>query len=792
MPMAEVFPGLLLDFSLRSLAAGAVFGVVLAVFRVRNTALRYGMWRMALATMLLLPLGSMVIPAIPVLPSSLKPETPRIQPRSELMNGSIRKEPIGSPAPASLPPYQTAPAMGSGVSWTLITLGAYLLITGILLLRIVTGWLIIRRAVRQMDRIDDWRLSERACRVSETLGFMAFPEFRSGANVAVPVTLGWINPIILLPEGWKDWPVEKLDFVLAHELSHVHRGDYLTRVLSAINKSLYWFHPFSWWVDRQLAELSEHLSDDAALLACSGARERYAAILQDFTESLAHNSSRLRRGIAMALSVPGTRRIQRILDQERALNPMLNPRQKFVLRGLAIPVLILVAGAQTVERPVRPEVTQTQPAGPSVRRAPRIRPPMFGAAYVEALRNVLEIEPADVAQLEARLAGNPDDFAARLRLIAYHRRADRAALPESLGRRADLILWLVENRPDSEILSSGLAIVPAADLTPAQWQRGSQAWEKAMRERALDARVMWNAANFYRELDRNVHLATLEKAVALAPDNENYALPLGLLYASAILQGDAAVAGRARQRLDSTQNAFLLEPAVRLFQSEYNSSLMRGGENVAVGELARRYFERAKAIDPGLDEAWIFPKMDPKMAGIFAPGARPPDDGRAKFDLAAAQIRRLPPDAFPNVPATIRGTLRLRGCLIPQPAGNDQPRNVIQGEFLTKGQTSWAALCSIHGASSILVFRDPTDTKPGELARAEDKSYLQGLGSDTIGYSRAIQTVDGKYITTHYRAFGGPQPPPIDHQGIDDAFVGKASVTHYWHKGAWLGLQGAD
>jgi hypothetical protein len=44
----------------------------------------------------------------------------------------------------------------------------------------------------------------------------------------------------------------------------------------------------------------------------------------------------------------------------------------------------------------------------------------------------------------------------------------------------------------------------------------------------------------------------------------------------------------------------------------------------------------------------------------------------------------------------------------------------------------------------------------------------------------------------HYRAYGGPKPPNIDHQGIDDAFIEKASTTHYFHQGKWLKLTGAD
>jgi hypothetical protein len=44
----------------------------------------------------------------------------------------------------------------------------------------------------------------------------------------------------------------------------------------------------------------------------------------------------------------------------------------------------------------------------------------------------------------------------------------------------------------------------------------------------------------------------------------------------------------------------------------------------------------------------------------------------------------------------------------------------------------------------------------------------------------------------HYRGYGGPQPPPIDHHGIDDAFLEKASITWYFNNGKWLRLQGAD
>jgi hypothetical protein len=55
-----------------------------------------------------------------------------------------------------------------------------------------------------------------------------------------------------------------------------------------------------------------------------------------------------------------------------------------------------------------------------------------------------------------------------------------------------------------------------------------------------------------------------------------------------------------------------------------------------------------------------------------------------------------------------------------------------------------------------------------------------------------ISAASGEAILRYHMQYGGPKPPPIDHQGIEDSFVGKASVIFYYHKGTWLRLTGAD
>jgi len=120
------------------------------------------------------------------------------------------------------------------------------------------------------------------------------------------------------------------------------------------------------------------------------------------------------------------------------------------------------------------------------------------------------------------------------------------------------------------------------------------------------------------------------------------------------------------------------------------------------------------------------------------------------------------------------------------------PANVISGHFRTAAQTDWAVLCSVDRVSTILVYWEGGTDSVAELGSAPDKAYLQGVGGGRIGFSRAIAVVDGRFIRQRFEEFGGPEPPPLDHEGINDAFVEKASGVWYWYQGKWLRLTGAD
>lgn len=161
------------------------------------------------------------------------------------------------------------------------------------------------------------------------------------------------------------------------------------------------------------------------------------------------------------------------------------------------------------------------------------------------------------------------------------------------------------------------------------------------------------------------------------------------------------------------------------------------------------------------------------------------------WDDADLAVRRLDPAAFRELPAAIVTDLKQRGCTVPQAAELKTPHNAIRGEFAKRGQQDWAVLCSRNRSSSVLIFWGNKTSCPSEILSSKDKNSLQTLVGE-IGYSRVIRAVGEGFIMTSFKEFGGPTPPPITHQGVEDAFVGKASSVHYCNNGEWVRLQGAN
>src|SRR5216110_1889169 len=104
----------------------------------------------------------------------------------------------------------------------------------------------------------------------------------ASALIAVPAVIGWWRRVILIPvsvlTGGGLTPLQ-LDALLAHELAHVRRHDYLVNLLQSVIETLLFYHPAVWWVSSRVRQEREHCCDDLAVAACGDAHFYAAALL---------------------------------------------------------------------------------------------------------------------------------------------------------------------------------------------------------------------------------------------------------------------------------------------------------------------------------------------------------------------------------------------------------------------------------------------------------------------------------------------------------------------------------
>jgi bla regulator protein blaR1 len=323
----------LIDSAIRSTVLALAAGAILSLCRVRDAGIRLVVWTVVLYGVLLLPFLGTVLPpvAIPVIaPARVASVT--------TFPTTVHRDAGALPAASML--------QKPSLNWGRIAGYAYIAIAGLLLVRFGFGLFLTRRVRRHCRPLEDQRLLGVLSEQATAAGLRKTPALMEFPALAVPITTGWLRPRIILPATWREWDESKLGLVLAHELSHVRRGDYATLLLASLNRCMFWFSPLSWWLDRQLRELAELVSDDSALRTTSD-RTHYAEVLLGFFEAMRNHGGRVRwQGVSMARSGNANRRIDRILAANRKLSASARWQVLLGAAVLVTPLLYLAASAQ--------------------------------------------------------------------------------------------------------------------------------------------------------------------------------------------------------------------------------------------------------------------------------------------------------------------------------------------------------------------------------------------------------------------------------------------------------------
>jgi beta-lactamase regulating signal transducer with metallopeptidase domain len=204
--------------------------------------------------------------------------------------------------------------------------------------RLTAGWAVAVRLRSAGSRPAPPEWQETLDRLIARLGVSRPVRLLVSPLVEVPIVVGWLRPIVLAPVGiLAGLPSDQVEALLAHELAHIARHDYLVNVFQGIVEAVLFYHPVVWWISAQIRAERELCCDDLAVKA-SGDALTYA-------RALAELESQRPVHVQAALAATGGSlrdRIRRLLDPSPAASHIL-PRPAI---GIALAVL-LVAGAGT-------------------------------------------------------------------------------------------------------------------------------------------------------------------------------------------------------------------------------------------------------------------------------------------------------------------------------------------------------------------------------------------------------------------------------------------------------------
>ncbi len=147
-----------------------------------------------------------------------------------------------------------------------MVVGFWLLGVALLVGRMVAGWWCVRDLQRSAIVAAPSPWQPAAERIAARLGLGRAVRVVESVAVDVPVVLGWLQPAILLPvAALAHLTPSQVEAILAHELAHVRRHDYLVNLLQTIAETLLFYQPGVWWVSARIRAEREHCCDEVAV-----------------------------------------------------------------------------------------------------------------------------------------------------------------------------------------------------------------------------------------------------------------------------------------------------------------------------------------------------------------------------------------------------------------------------------------------------------------------------------------------------------------------------------------------
>jgi bla regulator protein blaR1 len=257
---------------------GAVLAIVAALIlrlcRRHAASLRYVMACGAMGVMLL---GVIVTAALIEAPDANVQAT-----RASVRTTADRRVDVFLPIQMNEAPSRATVSNAARVEMLLPWIvSAWLFGVIVLLARAGAGWWRVRRLhqLALASICSNWQGV--GDRIASRLGLASVIRIVELPHVDVPLVVGCLRPIVVLPiAAMAQLNAAQVEAILAHEIAHVRRHDYLVNLMQTLAETLLFYHPAVWWLSGRIRDEREHCCDDVALELC-GDPIGYAAALTE-------------------------------------------------------------------------------------------------------------------------------------------------------------------------------------------------------------------------------------------------------------------------------------------------------------------------------------------------------------------------------------------------------------------------------------------------------------------------------------------------------------------------------
>jgi beta-lactamase regulating signal transducer with metallopeptidase domain len=256
LPLVHALGWTLLDFCWQ----GAIVAIVLACARglvpLRASRLRYAMACAAMALMI-------VLPAITFCVLAANPQRFAIVAAAADFGHALNKS-VDQPAEPLI--LQFEKILNQSL---LVVIGFWFAGVLVLLCRLNLGLAATRRMKSLAVESVPAEIGHVLGTLRARLRIQRAVQLLNSARVQAPAVIGWLKPAILLPVGcMAGMSPLQIESILAHELAHILRHDYLVSLFQSMVETMLFYHPAVWWVSSQIRREREHCCDDLAVAVC--------------------------------------------------------------------------------------------------------------------------------------------------------------------------------------------------------------------------------------------------------------------------------------------------------------------------------------------------------------------------------------------------------------------------------------------------------------------------------------------------------------------------------------------